>query len=118
MDDNDPQLLNKSEQELQMILGAHILGAGLGGKPPSESDKRKAGSSWFEANLGKLRSVLCGNNAIRDYLSGSNKDMADIFSKVFDLLLLSTVFHGWPIGALSALAIRYGLKRICSVQVV
>ncbi|MEJ2862567.1 hypothetical protein [Actinomycetospora flava] len=112
MNDNDiSELLLLDEEELQAQLGAALLGAGRGFAAQDEERFRRQGEKWFTSRLDDLRTRLCPDPRVQRLYDGEPAEHAT------DVVILSELLvhvGGDPIPTIvAALAVKYGLRRLC-----
>lgn len=86
---NDGQVdeyLDKSEKELYQLLGATLLGEGVGFGPGDAARFGKFGKKWFDEKWEELRSRICGNSAVKALAESPESDRVVQVSTLTDLL--------------------------------
>lgn len=110
---DDLKYLQMSPHDLDLDIGGSLLQDTFGAKPATDAEKRSAAVEWFEANLGRFRKGVCGNQVIRSDLFGKDKQERNVlFGTVVDTLAKLGGFPV-PVAAIAAKLIHYGLDQLC-----
>jgi hypothetical protein len=109
----DEKYLDMTMAELEILLGEHLIGSGLGSKRMSDEMKRRAGRNWFEQNLHKLRAAICQKDSLlMSMFARDKKDRNMIFARICDLVAAS--FHLFPAAVIAGMVLHYGIDRLCT----
>ncbi|MFJ6900609.1 hypothetical protein [Streptomyces hokutonensis] len=76
----------KSDDELYALLGAELLGEGLGLSPEDEDSQRRFGKQWFANKRRELQQKICFHEKARHLLGTSSSDRLIDAYTVYELL--------------------------------
>jgi hypothetical protein len=103
--------LDLSEEELAAELGAQLLGAGRQFGSEDFERYRALGDRWFREHLGEIRSAVCADARLQALYERGDMNRLVEAATIADAL--SAMMGGVPLGAASALVMKYGLSRLC-----
>lgn len=99
-------------EELEEIVGAHLLDGAMGMKEPDRITKRVVAQNWWRMNLKTLREVVCRDSVLRKHLFSPNeKDRNSAVALIIDAITASHT--GLPVVSLLALTCHYGVDKLC-----
>ena len=103
---------SRSDDELYALLGAELLGAGVGLSPADDEDKRRFGQQWFANKHRELQSKICHHERTRALMGTTGSD------RLLDACALQEVLQqsfGDPTTAalIAVLVARVGLGTFC-----
>jgi hypothetical protein len=109
---NDLSLLDRSADEIDLILGEELVADEFGAKDLTDVEKQATGRRWFASHLGEFRQALCGSSIRTKVFAPAKSDRNALFAAVVDTLAKAA---GWPVpvAVLSAKLIHYGLDQLC-----
>jgi hypothetical protein len=110
---NEPNYLELSEDQIDLILANSLLAGSLGAKEFSDEEKKEVARNWFRARLDWLRENVC-NKGLANTVVGPDKESRNVlFGMIVDVV---EKLHGVPVpvGALSAKLLHYGISKLCA----
>ncbi|MFJ3927642.1 hypothetical protein [Streptomyces sp. NPDC090022] len=102
----------KSDDELYLLLGAQLLGEGLGLSPEDEEEKRRFGKQWFANKHREMQRRICHHERTQALIGTSGSDrLVDAYA----IEELVGEFAGDPATAalIAVLVARVGLGTFC-----
>lgn len=103
------ELSQMSERELFGVLGASLLGDGLGAGAADSSTRSRYGKEWFTDRTTRFQEVFCGTRfarELRDDGAADVTEMAAIFLPVVNQNQVTAM-------VVAAIVVRRGTKRFC-----
>ncbi|MER5894151.1 hypothetical protein [Streptomyces sp. NPDC001876] len=103
---------DKSDEELYSLLGAELLGEGLGLSPEDQENHRRFGKQWFANKHSELQRKICHHEKTQGLLGTTGSDrLIDAFT-IHELL---TDLDDDPTTAalIAVLVARVGLGTFC-----
>ncbi|MFD3874421.1 hypothetical protein [Streptomyces sp. NPDC058623] len=77
---------NKTDEELYALLGAELLGDGLGLSPEDEESHRKFGKKWFTSKHDELQRRICHDEKAQSFLGTTSTDRVIDAVTVYELI--------------------------------
>jgi hypothetical protein len=113
MEESDEKYREMPMNQLEILLGEHLLASGLGSKPVTGEMKRRAGRNWFERNLHNLRAAICQKDSlVMSMFAREKKDRNMLFARICDLVAAS--FHLFPAAVIAGMVLHYGIDQLCT----
>jgi hypothetical protein len=105
--------LDKTDDELYELLGAALLGDGLGIAPEDKDEHRRFGRGWFGNKRRELQRKICHHDKLKGFLGNSTSDRAIDAAAIYELLqnLGEDTVNA---GVLAVLIARVGLGTFCA----
>ena len=105
-------LLDKSPDELDIMLGDALVAEEFGAKDLTDVEKQATARRWFVSNLGRFRQAICDSPVRTKIFAAGKSDRNLLFAAVVDALLKVA---GLPVppAVLSAKIIHYGVDQLC-----
>ncbi|MEV0284758.1 hypothetical protein AB0H36_11640 [Kribbella sp. NPDC050820] len=105
--------LNKTDDELYIVLGYELLGDGLGIGTGDDDKYRKFGLTWFNNKRRQLQQKLCLHPRLRGLAITSSGDAAAEAAALFEIL--QDLGESTPNAAVIAVLVsRLGLGAFCA----
>jgi hypothetical protein len=104
------QLENHSDPDLFAVLGAQLLGEGLGAGAHDDDEYRRFGQRWFDDQVDDIRKAVCGSKIARE-LSG---DFPADVTAVAALTLPASGNNHLLALTVAAIVIRRGVATFCA----
>ncbi|MES9536415.1 hypothetical protein AB0C21_04195 [Spirillospora sp. NPDC049024] len=99
-----------SDDELYTLLGAELLGEGVGLSPEDEEEQRRFGKQWFTDKHRDLQRKICHHERIQPFLGTSGSDRVIDAAAIAELL---TDDFGPTSVIVAVLIARIGLGAFC-----
>ena len=110
---NHTDLLNKSTDELDLLLGEALVADEFGAKDLSDVEKRAAARRWFDAHVKEFQHAVCTSSIRTKIFAPKKTDRNTLFASVLDALgKLAGI--PVPVAVLTARLIHYGLDQLCA----
>ena len=110
---NESWLLDKSPDELDLIMGEALVADEFGAKDLSDVEKRATAKRWFGAHITDFQQAICVSSFRTKIFAAKQADRNTLFAAVLDALgKLAGI--PVPVAVLTARLIHYGLDRLCS----
>ena len=106
-------LLDKSPDELDLLLGEALVADEFGAKDLSNVEKQATARRWFQSHVNEFKEAVCVSSIRTKVFAAKKADRNTLFAAVFDALG-KLVGIPVPIAVLSARLIHYGLDQLCA----
>ncbi|MBQ0977848.1 MULTISPECIES: hypothetical protein [Micromonospora] len=107
------QYWTKTDDELYALLGAELLGEGVGLSPEDDESHRRFGKEWFSNKHRELQRKVCHDERIQPLLGTTGSDrLVDAITVAETLRLLDDASLP-AIGLVAVLIARVGLGEFC-----
>lgn len=106
------QYWGKSDDELYALLGAELLGEGLGLSDDDEDDCRRFGKEWFAKKHRELQRTICHHDRVRPFIGTTGSDRLLDAAAIYEALQHA----GEDVTTAAVLAVlvaRVGLGSFC-----
>ena len=110
---NEKWLLDKSTDELDLMLGEALTADDFGAKDLSDIEKQATARRWFTLHLKDFQHALCISPIRTKIFSAKQVDRNALFAAVIDTLG-KLAGLSVPVAVLSARIIHYGLDQLCA----
>ncbi|GHA54272.1 hypothetical protein GCM10010372_63050 [Streptomyces tauricus] len=103
---------DKTDDELYALLGAELLGEGLGLSPEDEEGQREFGREWFADKHAELQRRICHHEKVQPFLGTTSTD------RLLDAITVQELIADFAGDAKTAVLIavlvgRVGLGMFC-----
>ncbi|MET8682527.1 hypothetical protein ABZW18_34510 [Streptomyces sp. NPDC004647] len=110
---SDLALLDLPERQLDVMLGEALTAEEFGKRDYSDIERQAVARRWLTANLGRIRSAVCGP-ALRAVLRSAEAEKRNLlFAAVADALIVGFQGLPVPVAVLAARLVHYGLDDLC-----
>ncbi|MFE1455834.1 hypothetical protein ACFW7K_12695 [Streptomyces sp. NPDC058735] len=103
---------DKTDDELYTLLGAELLGEGLGLSPEDEDAHCRFGRQWFQSKHRELQRKICHQERIQGLLGTTSSDRLLDAAAVYEVLQ-HLGEEPSTAGVLAVLVARVGLGTFC-----
>lgn len=102
-----------SDDDLYKMLGASLLGVGIGISPEDQDNHRRFGKQWFARQYGELQRRICNDKRVRE-LTGTT--VSDRFVDAAAVVELLGQHDDYAANAalIAVLVARIGLATFCA----
>ncbi|SBV25565.1 hypothetical protein GA0070620_1042 [Micromonospora krabiensis] len=107
------QYWTKTDDELYALLGAELVGEGIGLSPEDDENHRRFGQEWFSSKHRELQRKICHDERIQPLLGTTGSDRLIDAITVYETLRLIEDASLSTIGMLAVLISRVGLGEFC-----
>jgi hypothetical protein len=111
------ELAAKDNDELYALLGASLMGDGIGLGPGYRSGDRQFGREWFENKRQDLQDRICDHRAVQPLLGNTSSDaFIDVVTvgEIVQIALKGSELDAIQVGLVAVLVARTGLHLFCS----
>ncbi|MFD3679444.1 hypothetical protein [Streptomyces sp. NPDC058613] len=103
---------SRSDDELYALLGAELLGEGVGLSPADDEDKRRFGQQWFANKHRELQSKICHHERAQALMGTTGSDrLLDAYA--LQELLQQSIGDPTTATLIAILVARVGLGTFC-----
>jgi hypothetical protein len=104
---------DKTDDELYELLGADLLGDGLGISPEDKDERRRFGKQWFDNKRRDLQRRICHHDKVKGLLGNSASDLAIDAAAIYETLQ-NLGEDAVNAAVLAVLVARVGLGAFCA----
>jgi hypothetical protein len=106
--------LEKSTDELDLVIGRYLLADQLGSKPVADAEAKAAAGRWLASNMARFRQGVCGHAIVQAHLLDKKaQNRNELFAAMVDALLRVPGLGQIPIAVLAARLVHYGVGQLC-----
>ena len=113
---DDADLLNLTEQELDLRLAEPSDADDFGAKDPTDADKRRRAEHWFTAQKAQFQQTVCSQPYVLRYVQKKDAIERELFDAVLSAV---AALAGIPVPVgvvLAAKIVRYGVTNLCPCE--